>query len=92
MRIPHLEKALISLENVNDIETVLDEYCMKIESEFSLAKHLPQINKCFNASTIEEILRNLEMDGTEWARQTIAVSSKYQWKTQERKKKSKSYK
>lgn len=72
-RIAELEQALINLENVNDIEHVLNTFCPKNDLEFSLAKYLPQINKCFNASTVEEILKNLEEDGTEWAKETIKV-------------------
>lgn len=73
-RIPDLEYALTNLKNVDDIEEVLIAFCPKIESKFSLAKHLDQINKCFNASTVEEILSNLENDGTDWAKQTIKVN------------------
>lgn len=71
VRISQLEQALINLENVNDIEKVLDKYCPKIEAEFSLAKHLPLINKCFSSSTVEDILKNLEIDGSKFAKNTI---------------------
>lgn len=73
-KIDELEKALIALENVDDIENVLNEFCPNIESEFSLAKHMEQINKCFSASTVEGILNKLQEDGSEWAQQTIEVS------------------
>lgn len=73
-RLPLLEEALINLQNVNDVEKVLAEYCPKTDLEFSLAKYLPQINKCFDAPTIEGILKRLEDDGTEWAKQTIKVN------------------
>lgn len=75
-RISELEQALINLENVNDIECVLDKFCPKTDLEFSLAKYLPQINKCFSASTIEGILKNLEEEDTEWAKETIKVKAK----------------
>lgn len=75
-RIPELEQALINLENVNDIECVLDKFCPKTDLEFSLAKYLPQINKCFSAPTIESILKNLEEEDTEWAKETIKVKAK----------------
>lgn len=73
-KMPELESALIELQNVCNIERVLNEFCPKMESEFSLAKHMDQINKCFSASTAEGILKNLEEDGSEWAKQTIEVS------------------
>lgn len=73
-KIGDLEQALIDLENVDGIEMVLNEYCPKINSTFSLAKHLDQINRCFSASTVEAILSNLEEDGSDWAKKTIQVS------------------
>lgn len=72
-KIRELEQALIKLENMADIDNVLNEFCPKIQSEFSLAKYLPQINKCFSASTIEGILSNLEKDGSDWAKRTVKV-------------------
>lgn len=75
-QIAELEQALINLEDVNTIEDVLSEFCPKIDSKFSLAEHLDQINECFDASTVEEILEKLEKDGTDWAMQTIKVSRK----------------
>lgn len=69
-----LEKALIDLENVKEVERVLNEFCETGDGEFSLAKYLQQIDTCFSASTIEEILLNLENDGSDWAKQTIKVS------------------
>lgn len=74
-KIVDLEQALINLANVNDIEVVLNDFCPKQKAEFSLSKHLDRINKCFSASTVEEILSRLEDDGTDWARDTIKVCS-----------------
>lgn len=74
-KIGPLEQALIDLEDVNDIEAVLDHFCPKVNAEFSLEKHFDQINKCFSASTVEEILKSLEDNGTDWARDTVKVSS-----------------
>lgn len=66
---------MINLENTNEIERVLNDFCPPVvDGEFSLAKYLEQIDTCFSASTIEEILLNLEIDGSDWARQTIKVS------------------
>lgn len=73
-KIHDLERALIELENMDAVENVLDKFCPKVQSEFSLAKHLDQINRCFGASTVEGILKNLEDDGTQWAEETIKVS------------------
>lgn len=74
-KIRELEQALINLENMDDIDNLLNAFCPKFESEFSLARYLTQINKCFSASTIEGILCYLEKDDSNWAKQTIKVSS-----------------
>lgn len=73
-KIHDLERALIELEDMNAVEKVLDEFCPKVQSEFSLAKYLDQMNRCFSASTVEEIVENLQDEGTEWAEQTVKVS------------------
>lgn len=72
-KIPELERALIGTKNNSDVESVLNKFCPRVDSEFCLAKHQAQIDECFNASSIENILKNLESDNSEWAQQTIKV-------------------
>lgn len=72
-KIPELEKTLLSLKNTSDVDKVVHDYCPKPNSEFTLAKHLDKINNIFTASSIEEILNNLEKDNSEWAKQTNKV-------------------
>lgn len=72
-KIPDLEKALLHLTNPNKIDHIVNEFCPKIQSNFSLAKNLDQINKCFDAISVEEILSKLSMDGSEWAKKNIKV-------------------
>lgn len=72
-KIPELQQTLLNMKDANDIENVLERFCPKPKSEFSLSKHLDQINKCFDAESIEEILENLKQDGSSWAKQTIRV-------------------
>lgn len=72
-KIPEIEKALLTLKNSNEVEGVINHFCPKPRSEFGLSKHLDQINKSFDASSIEEIISNLEEDNSEWARKTIKV-------------------
>ena len=74
-KVPDLEHNLLHLENTNDVESLLNDFCPKIQSEFSLSKNLDQINECFNAASVEEILEKLEKDGSEWAAKTIKVIS-----------------
>ena len=73
-QIPKLEKALLDLKDTKHVDDVINEFCSKPNSEFSLSKNLDQINRCFDASSVEEILTNLEKDNSEWAKQTIKVS------------------
>ncbi|XP_031627285.1 3-hydroxyisobutyryl-CoA hydrolase, mitochondrial-like [Contarinia nasturtii] len=75
-KIPEMEKALLSLKDAKNIGSVIDDYCQTPQTEFILTKHLDQINKCFDASSVEEILDNLEKDNSEWAKQTINMLRK----------------
>lgn len=72
-KMAELEKALLNIKNTNQIENVLNDFCFKPKSKFSLTKYLPQINKHFSASSVEGILYSLEQDDSEWAKHTIKV-------------------
>lgn len=39
-------------------------------------KNLKQINECFSVATVEDILANLEKDGSEWAQGTLKTLAK----------------
>lgn len=73
-KIVHLEHALLHSTNANDIDRVIDEFCPKVQSNFGLSEHLDQIEKCFEANSVEEILSKLESDGSEWAKKNIQVT------------------
>lgn len=73
VKLAELEQALINLENIDDIGNVFNKFCPKFDSVFSLAACFEQINRCFDASAVEDILNNLEGDESEWAKQTIKV-------------------
>lgn len=75
-RIPELENELLKTKNENDIKTVLDKFCPVDQSEFVLAKNIDQINKCFSAESVEGIVKNLELDGSEWAQSTLKLFKK----------------
>jgi 3-hydroxyisobutyryl-CoA hydrolase len=79
-KLPELEKELVNCKNPEtDIKEILDRStkASKVESHvFSLAPHLEQIEKCFSAPTVEEILLRLKKDGTEWAVRTVEILSK----------------
>lgn len=69
-KLASLESDLVASNGFADVEATLAKYSVKDDSEFVLAKNLAQINRCFDASTVEEIIENLEKDGSEWARKT----------------------
>lgn len=74
--INNLKQSLLSVKHASEIEDVLQKRCLTDDSsEFCLAKHLEQINKCFSAPTVEGIIKKLEEDGTEWAQKTIKVTT-----------------
>lgn len=78
-KIPEIEKALLDMKITKEIDNVINDFCPKPKSEFVLAKHLDQINKTFDAPTVEGILNNLEKDGSDWAQKTIKVLLNRNW-------------
>ncbi|CAD5112090.1 unnamed protein product [Dimorphilus gyrociliatus] len=40
----------------------------EMKSDFSLAPHLTKINTLFNANTVEDILKNLKEEGSDWSK------------------------
>lgn len=72
-KLSSLENDLVGSSGFADVEATLAKYSIKDDSEFVFAKNLQQINHCFGATTVEEIIANLENDGSEWARKTIEV-------------------
>ena len=47
-----------------------------VNKEFVLAPHKENINRLFNAPTVEEIFSQLEADGSEWAMKQLATLKK----------------
>lgn len=75
-RLPELEEKLVKCSGFADVDKVLKETCTEDNSEFVLEKHLDQINKCFSGGTVEQIIKNLEDDGSDWAKTTLKTLSK----------------
>lgn len=67
------------MDNVNDVEGVINDFCPKTNSEFSLSTNLDQINECFNAKSVEEIIDNLQKNGSDWAKKTLKVIHNYSY-------------
>lgn len=72
-QILELEKALLDIKDVDDVDKVLKSFHKVSDKDFVLTPHLEQINRCFSANSVEEIYSNLERDGSEWAQKTIKV-------------------
>lgn len=70
---PQLENALMQTKNAQEVDNVINDFCPKIQLPYRLAKNFEQINECFDASSVVEILNKLEKDGSEWANRTTKV-------------------
>lgn len=73
-KIPELETALLNCPDADEVPDLLQKFHSKPEKPFSLEPFLDQINKSFNASSVEEIISNLEKDDSDWAKKTLKVS------------------
>lgn len=71
-----LEKELFATSNSSEVDNVLSKFNVKDNAEFVLAKNMKQINECFGGATVEQIVANLEKDGSEWAHSTLKTLHK----------------
>lgn len=75
-RLPELTDSLLAPGDV-DVAKILDKFDeQKLSDEFSLAKHLKQIDNCFSGDTVEEIINRLKKDNSEWAQGVIETLGK----------------
>lgn len=54
-RLENLKTDLLTSQETN-IEKILNKYQPNLNHEFSLAPHMSQIEHCFSASSVEEII------------------------------------
>ena len=73
-KIAELETALLNCPDAEEVPEVLNKFNNPSAKPFVLAPQLDQINKCFEAESVEEIIENLKKDGSEWATKTVEVS------------------
>lgn len=73
-----LENELSKCTNTDDIDKTLLKFTslFKDTSEFVLQPNLKQIEKVFGGDTVEQILKNLHSDASEWAMATLKLMSK----------------
>nr|CAD7458054.1 unnamed protein product [Timema tahoe] len=75
-QLDQLEKELLDHGNSSaDVEKILQTFSKPVNG-FSLAIYKKQINQCFSAPTVEEILARLQDDGSDWATSTLATLKK----------------
>ncbi|KAK3853219.1 hypothetical protein Pcinc_040226 [Petrolisthes cinctipes] len=76
-RLGELETSLLSLESfyTEDITDILQKFhneaTFSKDEPFCLQSVLPQIEACFSGQSVEEIITNLEKDGSEWAKKQL---------------------
>lgn len=81
-KLTELESSLLSLADpqLNSIQEVLHDYDKKCSEghnkDFVLDKFTQQIDSCFDKSSMEDIIKALEEDGSEWALQQIEILKK----------------
>ncbi|XP_078003052.1 3-hydroxyisobutyryl-CoA hydrolase, mitochondrial isoform X2 [Phascolarctos cinereus] len=77
-----LEKDLLALKSPSkeNVAEVLDTYQMKSKIDqdkpFILEEHMDVINRCFSASTMEQIIQNLQEDGSPFALEQLKIIKK----------------
>lgn len=73
-----LENELAKCNSSDDIDKTLGKFesLFKDSSEFVLQPHLKQIEKAFGGETVEDILKRLHSDGSEWAMAQLKTISK----------------
>ncbi|XP_076651092.1 3-hydroxyisobutyryl-CoA hydrolase [Halictus rubicundus] len=66
-----LKQDLLTTESP-DVTTILNKYHLKdLDKPFALAPYMNQIDKCFSASSVEEIIKRLEEEKSEWTEKTV---------------------
>ncbi|XP_046667442.1 3-hydroxyisobutyryl-CoA hydrolase, mitochondrial isoform X3 [Homalodisca vitripennis] len=74
--VPRLFDAIVNLKN-GDIDSVLRQHTQDISShQFSLEAHMGVINQAFSAPTVEEIVKCLEREGSEFSSATLKLLNK----------------
>ncbi|OQV22370.1 3-hydroxyisobutyryl-CoA hydrolase, mitochondrial [Hypsibius exemplaris] len=81
-QLPFLEKDLISLKNPDDasVADILSKFEKKSEVQkdvkFSMENKTDWIDNTFGGSSMEDIVKNLRDDSTEWSKQTLSTLAK----------------
>lgn len=68
-----LEKELVNAKNSAEVESILSKFSSPPPKETQLESILPKIDKCFDGDSVEEIIDNLHLDGSDWAMETVKL-------------------
>ncbi|CAK9795927.1 3-hydroxyisobutyryl-CoA hydrolase, mitochondrial [Anthophora plagiata] len=72
-KLSDLKEELLTTE-LPDPKEILNKYQPKpLNQEFSLAPYMNEIDKCFSASCVEEIIDRLKENNSEWAEKTVQM-------------------
>uniref|UniRef100_A0A2K5CDU3 3-hydroxyisobutyryl-CoA hydrolase n=1 Tax=Aotus nancymaae TaxID=37293 RepID=A0A2K5CDU3_AOTNA len=77
-----LEEDLLALKSPSkeDVAAVLENYHTECkidrDKSFTLEEHMDKINSCFSANTVEQIIENLQQDGSSFALEQLKVINK----------------
>lgn len=75
-RLKNLEQELLSSDGKN-VDEILEKYRGNIdESEFSLAPYIDKIDTCFAGISIEEIIKRLQNDESNWSKNVTKILEK----------------
>lgn len=72
-----LEKAILYSSKQDSINEIINDICERNIPDFSLAPVKDSIDRCFAAPTVEDILKKLDEDGSDWAKKTVENLRKY---------------
>lgn len=76
-KLDDLEGSLTECKNQQEIEKVLNKFSTEPPKETEFDQILFKIDKCFDGDSVEEIIDNLHLDGSDWAMETVKVLNKY---------------
>lgn len=72
-----LRQALLNCESSDDVENILEDFSYSPANfETNLDENLERIRKCFAGLTVEQIIENLKLDGSNWADETLTTLRK----------------
>ncbi|XP_070504201.1 3-hydroxyisobutyryl-CoA hydrolase, mitochondrial-like [Chironomus tepperi] len=75
-RLPELEDELVKSKNTDDIERTLKKFTSEPPKHTELDTLIKEIDKCFDGDTVEEIIDNLNLNGSDWAMEILRSMNK----------------